>query len=289
MRKIFSVAVLAVLLVGCNSKVKKENEALKAETLLLKQENETFKSQNAKLVTSIDGYKKTLKEIDDNLKAVDANATMVGKLGKDGNPDADTRDNIMSRIASIKALLDNSKLKILALDRSLAEMRRKYGEQSEEVLKLNEEIKAQSRLLLEKETEFMILKGEMEEDMEALEFAYEQQVKLTNELKDILNRGFYFAGTSKELKEKEIVDLEGGFIGLGKVKVLNASSKDGLFNQVKKDVTDTLSFATKALKLVTEHPEGSYELRLGKEQSSLLILDKKNFWKNTNYLVVETK
>jgi hypothetical protein len=180
-------------------------------------------------------------------------------------------------------------LKILALDRNLKELRAKYGEQSEEVLKLNLEIKAQTQALMDKETDFIIMQSEMQEDLDKVQMAYQQQVTLTKELGAILNRAFYFAGTSKELKEKEVVDMEGGFIGLGRVKILNANSKDGLFTQVKKDITDTITFETKGAELVTEHPSDSYTLTEANDQVLLIIKDKSNFWKSTNYLVVKTK
>ncbi len=289
MKKASLALALIVLLVGCNTKVKKENEALKAETALLKQENDSFRNQNMNLSSSLETYKKTLQEIDDNLIAIDKNATMVGKINMDGGSEEDMKEDILSRIESIKALLDNSKLKILALDRNLKELRAKYGEQSEEVLKLNLEIKAQTQALMDKETDFIIMQSEMQEDLDKVQMAYDQQVALSKELGAILNRAYYFAGTSKELKDKEVVDIEGGFIGLGRVKVLNANSKDGLFTQVKKDMTDTLTFTTKGAELVTEHPSDSYTLVEEKDQVLLIIKDKTTFWKSTNYLVVKTK
>ncbi|MFY0606087.1 MAG: hypothetical protein JXR10_05190 [Cyclobacteriaceae bacterium] len=289
MKTKIAVILLAVILAGCNTKVKKENEALKAEIGLLIKENESIRTKNSSLSASIDSYKTTLKEIDDNLKAIDQNAVMVGKIGADGNSKVDSRENILSRITSIKALLDNSKLKIAAMDKNLKDLRKKYGEQSEEVLKLSAEIKAQARTILEKETEFLIMQGELEEDIDELQFSLEQQERLTMELKSILNRAYYFSGTAKELKEKEIVDTEGGFIGLGRVKVLNANSKDGLFNQVKKDMTDTLTFDSKEIKFISEHPSDTYQVKALDGKVQLVITDKSAFWKKSNYLVVQTK
>jgi chromosome segregation ATPase len=281
--------VLLVLLLGCNSETKKENELLKAETQRLQQENEAYRTNNVQLNATIDSYEKTLKEIDDNLKAVDINATMVGTIGGDNNGNEDVRENIFARIASIKALLDNSKLKILALDKNLRELRLAYGEQSEEVQALTREIKEQARIILEKETEYRVMAAEYEDDIEMLQASYDQQVLMTQQLSEILNRAYYFAGTSRELKDKGIVDTEGGFIGLGRVKVLNASSSDGLFNQIRKDATDALTFEGKSLELVTQHADGSYRIEKVGESMKLTILNKTEFWKTGNYLVIETK
>lgn len=281
--------MILVLLMSCNTKTKKENETLKAQTLVLQQENDAFKSKNTKLNATIESYKKTLKEIDDNLRSIDQNATMVGTINAEKSESKDVKKDIMARIASIKALIDNSKLKVLALDKSLNELRRKYGAQSEEVLQLSKEIKEQTKVIIEKEIEFKLLVAEHETDIDELQASYDQQVLLTQQLSEIINRAYYVAGTSKELKTKEVVDVEGGFIGLGRVKVLNANSSDGLFTQIKKDATDTLSFNGKSVKLVTEHPTDSYKLESANAKTNLIIVDKSAFWKSGNYLVVETK
>jgi uncharacterized protein YukE len=286
--KLFSIVLLA-LLMSCNTETKKENETLKAQTLVLQQENDAFKTNTKKLNASIESYKKTLKEIDDNLRSIDKNATMVGNINAENSDSKDVKKDIMARIASIKALIDNSKLKVLALDRSLNELRKKYGDQSEEVLQLSKEIKEQSKVIIEKEIEFKLLVAEHETDIDELQASYDQQVLLTQQLSEIINRAFYVSGTSKELKAKEVVDVEGGFIGLGRVKVLNANSSDGLFKQIKKDATDTLTFNGKSAKLVTEHPADSYKLESTATNTSLIILDRSAFWKSGNYLVVETK
>ncbi len=286
--KLFPI-VLLVLLSACNTKTKKENETLKAQTLVLQQENDAFKSKNKNLNSTIESYKKTLNEIDENLRSIDKNATMVGNINSEKSSDEDVKKDIMARITSIKALIDNSKLKVLALDKSLNELRKKYGAQSEEVLQLSKEIKEQTKVIIEKEIEFKLLVAEHETDMDELQASYDQQVLLTQQLSEIINRAFYVSGSSKELKTKEVVDVEGGFIGLGRVKVLNANSSDGLFTQIKKDATDTLSFNGKSAKLVTEHPTDSYKLESANAKINLIILDKSAFWKSGNYLVVETK
>lgn len=286
--KLFPI-VLLVLLSACNTKTKKENETLKAQTLVVQQENDAFKSKNKNLNATIESYKKTLNEIDENLRSIDKNATMVGNINSEKSSDEDVKKDIMARITSIKALIDNSKLKVLALDKSLNELRKKYGAQSEEVLQLSKEIKEQTKVIIEKEIEFKLLVAEHETDMDELQASYDQQVLLTQQLSEIINRAFYVSGSSKELKTKEVVDVEGGFIGLGRVKVLNANSSDGLFTQIKKDATDTLSFNGKSAKLVTEHPTDSYKLESANAKINLIILDKSAFWKSGNYLVVETK
>lgn len=277
------------MLSGCNTKLKEENAALRAQTDSLRAESMKMQSQNKQLFSTIDQYKKTLSEIDENLKSIDLNTSFVGGLGMEDLSEAEAKESIMARIASIKELLDNSKLKILALDQSLKEMRKAYGDQSEEVLALNEQIKEQVTIIMEKEIEYLELKSSMAVDFEELQNEFDIQVALTERMAEILNRIYYYAGDSKELKEMEIVDAEGGFIGIGRTKVLNANSDEMLFTKLKKDETDMIEFDSKSLKLITDHARGSFTIESVKNKSKLTIIDKDKFWKTTNYLVIQTQ
>jgi DNA repair exonuclease SbcCD ATPase subunit len=277
---------LATISMRCGTK--KENEALKAELEKVKKENEGYKAKTVEMNVSIEGYKKVLAEIDSNLRSIDENATMTSSLKGDLKSGASVADKILNRIRTIHSLMENSKLKIQALDRTLNDLRKKYGAKSEEVLQLNRELKEAAALLIEKEKDFNAMKADMESDMEGLESAYKEQLKIAEELRDILNRAFFYAGTKKELESKGIVESEGGFIGIGRVKVLNANSPEALFNKIAKDMTDSLVFKSKTLKLITEHPGESYKIKETKTQSVLTIVDKNAFWKQSNYLVVQT-
>ncbi len=281
-----SILVIFFLFSGCG--VKKENEALKSELERVKTENEAYKTKSKKLESTIDSYKKTLKEIEKNLESIDSEVMTAVNLKKESKGDVNIGKKILDNIKSISVNMQNSKLKIQALDRSLNDLRKKYGNQSDEVLALNIELKSAAQQLMEREIEFNALKSGLESDIEGLESAYTEQLRIAEDLKELIDRAFYFAGTSKELTDKEVIEKEGGFIGIGRVKVLNANRPEGLFNKISKETTDSLVFSSKSLKLITEHPADSYQVKEAKERSVLVIKDKKAFWKNGNYLVIET-
>jgi len=279
--------ISAILLVSCgDSKEKKENVALKAEIEKLKVENASLKSNDVKMKASINDFNKFLKEIEQNLASVDQNKTMIAKLGGEGKEKQNVKADIKTHIAKIKELMENSKLKIISLDKSLAALRRESGDKSAEILALDQQIKALTRNLLEKDEQI----EQLDIDLVDIEALYQLELESSAELKSIINRAFYITATAKELKEKEIVNKEGGFIGLGKVKVLNANASDALFTKIKKDETEEIALNVKKVKLITNHPEGSYEIE---EQdgkvSKLSILDAQSFWKDGNYLVLEVQ
>lgn len=114
----------------------------------------------------------------------------------------------------------------------------------------------------------------------------EEVIKMDEEMHQV----YYVVGESKELKEKGITTKEGGLMGLGGSKKLDVSTLDiSLFKMVdERDLTSIPLFSKKA-KLVTNHPESSYTIKLDAngQSESLEILDRKRFWMATDYLVVE--
>ena len=97
-------------------------------------------------------------------------------------------------------------------------------------------------------------------------------------------------GESKALKEQGIVTKEGGVLGLGGSKTLDVSGLDAsMFKSVdSRDLDEVLIYSKKA-KLITKHPEGSYEWVMADDGKvdRLKITSKNAFWQASDYLVVE--
>ena len=100
------------------------------------------------------------------------------------------------------------------------------------------------------------------------------------------------AGTSDDLMERNIIEKEGGFIGLGKVERLNSQINIHTLNVL--DIREVSSFPlnSKNVELVTEHPQDSYEIVKNEEENKvdkLVIVDPERFWESTKVLVMLTK
>lgn len=271
---------MITLLVACESKTKKENRALQEKVTALQQENEAYRNQQIKMTANIQDYKKFLAEINNNLKQIDLSSSMVGELNKEVKKDADLKQAIRTRLSRIVELIKNSKLKIMALDARLNELRKSSNAKGDEILKLESELKTAVRNLMDKELTYLEMTSQLED-------LYEEQVAITTELKNILNRAYFYAGTSKELKENGIIEKEGGFIGLGRVKILNANAPDSLFSKIEKSSTDSLVVKSKSIQIISNHPSDSYQIVKTNFQHVIKISDKKAFWNQGNYLIVQ--
>ncbi len=284
---VLGILFTALIIASCGeSKEQKEIAVLKAEIESLKNENDSLRSGDAKMQVSIQNFTASLKEIEQNLASIDENKTMLAKLSGEMNDEESLKENINNRIAKIKELMQNSKLKILSLDKALVKLRQESGEKSAEILELDQKIKLLINSLVEKDS----LIANMDDEMFDMEALYALEKEVTAELTNILNRAYFLMGSPKDLLTKGVVSKEGGFIGLGKIKVINANASDSLFTRIKKDRVDEIYINAKKAKLISNHPEGSYSFVKNDGVIEVLqITDKELFWKEGNYLVVEVE
>ncbi len=286
------LVVLAMLFVfsACNTKVKKENEALKATIDSLESKNDSLLSLNREKSLSIEDYQKALAEIDKNLADITSNQSAVADLQAELSEtnDADVAESINERIEGIKSLMENSRAKIIGLDQNLRKLRQQSGSQSEEILALDKKLEEASQNLITKQDEMDELRTSLQAELEALGVRLENQKSVTEELRSNLNRAYYIVEDGKTLLEKNIISKEGGFIGLGKVKVINANANNQLFTKIDKTDFNSIPLNVKKATVITTHPSGSYQIvEKDKKVTEFKILDAEAFWKDANYLVIE--
>jgi archaellum component FlaC len=283
MKRITYLLVAAVIFISaCETKTKKENTALKERVTELENENKEFRAKHKKLNTTVQDYRKFLGEINNNLKEIDISSSAVSDLSTEIKKGASIEDEVRIRMQTVMQLIENSKYKILALDNRLRELRQQAGDQSEEIMKLESELGHAIMDLMDKEREYLEMTAKMEN-------MYEEQMAITEELRSILNRAFYHIGTSRELTDKGIIEKEGGFVGLGRVKVLSANLPDSIFKETNKASFDSLLVKAEKMELITSHPNDSYQISKKGEKQRLIVKDKEAFWSLGNYLVIQVK
>ena len=113
----------------------------------------------------------------------------------------------------------------------------------------------------------------------------EQQKEVLMTQDEALNTVYYALGTNKELKEQKIV--EGGGLFSSK-KVMEGEFNNTYFTAVDMRKLHDIPFDSKKAKLLTNHPEGTYELQKDNEgYLTLVITNPDSFWSLSRYLVVE--
>jgi len=234
----------------------------------------------------------TFDDIEKNIAMIKEKEKVITSNSANTEISKDKKLQVLEDIKYINTLLEQNKKKIASLTAqlkksggSLKVLQNKITE-LEVIMKENEtEIAELKTALVDKNFEVEQLNTQMTFLQDTIAQKDEKISTQTYEM----NKAFYVCGTYKELKAKGLLTKEGGFIGLGKTESLTGNFSDNAFVQIDLTQTKSIPVNSKNAKLISEHPEGSYEFLRDADKKivSVEIKDPALFWKISKYAVVE--
>ena len=223
----------------------------------------------------------SFKEIQENLNDIKEKEKIISKVTSDGDvksKEDQIKEDIQSiydlmaknkdRIASLSKKLKNSKLKIEGLEKMIENMQATLNLKDSEIEELKTKIEGLNVELSNLTTNYKAVENE------------------SNQKTEIINTAFYAIGTSKELKENNVITKEGGIIGLGKTTKLSSDFNKEYFTKINIEKTTSINLGAKKIKMLTTHPSSSYKLVGEKPIEKLEITNTKEFWSTSKYLVI---
>lgn len=283
MKKILCMALCAVVLVGCDFTNKREQELTAQKESLIKQLNEknvaleqalssiakiqegfqvineaegrvNLQTQAAEGVTDAERMKEDIlfiqQKMEENRKQM---AALEKKLKASGAENA----NLRKVLANLQKELDVKVARIAALQAELAEKNIRIAELDKAVKTLTHDVNT------------------LQQTSDAQQDVIERQVVE-------LNKAWYVYGTSKELKEQNI--LKGGDV------MASSDFNKNYFTEIDVRVDRVFPLYAKHAKLLTVHPEGSYEfVKDADKQLTLKVLDIDAFWSVSRYMIIQVR
>jgi len=245
---------------------------------------------------SILEYISAMNEIQSNLDSIKTIEKIVSVQTAPGTElKAEAKNRIVEDIAQINNLLQKNKELVSALQGKLRNSNLKIVELEKMIELLNKQVG-------DKDAEIAVLKQELEslhvnvaglnQKIETITKESEQTIKEKNEVIDTktteLNTAFYAFGMKKELEAKNVIEKEGGVLGMGKTLKLKKDFNRDFFMKIDIREFNQLPLNTKKAKLVTYHPDGSYHMVMtDKKTVESLVIDKpEEFWKASKYLLI---
>ncbi len=227
----------------------------------------------------------------DSIKTIEKIVSVEKAPGAEMKTEAKQR--IKEDIKQINDLLQKNK----ALVQSLTN---KYRASTAKIKELQTMIDNLTKQVGEKDGEIASLKKELEnlhvnvtnlnQKIETITAESEKTIKEKNqaieEQADAMNTAYYAFGTKKELAEKNVIEKEGGVLGLGKTITLKKSFNRDYFQKIDIREFKQLKLNVKKAKVITNHPVDSYHLTGTKTVESLVIDKPEEFWKASKYLVI---
>ena len=283
---------ISLFFLSCVSGPKSVSDEIKAVDSLQKElnlKNEAIVSLEFDKVNNdsiVNLYALYLQKIKENINEINRQELLINKAKN--NPDffkKDTSDIIESIKILSKKLQENESM-IMALNNAVSQEKSKNSQFASKVLALNEEIAKSNR-------EVYFLREELNSlnaSFESVFNKYKLQNQTINKLNKKLNEVAYVVGSKLELLENGILTKSGGIIGIGKTRKLNSDLNTDYFTYVSKYDLKSIQLGYKTVRIITSHPSNSYKwFNKNEVIDSLVILNQKDFWNNSKFLVLEVK
>ncbi len=294
--KIISLFLILLLVSACSHEERERISLLENQLSAVSERLETRDS-------SVNEYLNFLVEIEKNLNEIRKREALISLNRQDFTvEDRDVRENMIKDLQIINTLMQDNKEKIAVLTRNLngskselfqlkalvEQLRKNVEAKDNELQKLNHQLAylLDENQLLKQRVDSIHVETEIREE------TILDQEKVMRSLSDQLNKAYFASGTVDDLKERNIIRKEGGFLGIGAVKQLNDDLNLDKLTTLDIRKTFSIPVHSKKAELVTDHPLDSYELIMNEDNEEideLLILDPDKFWVSTKCAVLVTK
>lgn len=292
MKRYLLILVAGTTLVACNTKELEEKIAQ------LEQEKQAAVSEVQDRDSSLMNFMQSFTEIEKNLREIREREMNIELSRESDLSSEDLKNKINEDIQEINRLLAENRETIQKLGVKLKNSSNENVKLNNMMTQLQKELTAQ---IEQREGQIATLNDELKQmevkveelntNVASLEQSNQEKEQTITEKVAELNTGYFVAGTSKTLEEEQIVDKEGGFLGLGKTKVLKDDFNRDKFTKI--DIRETVFIPVdgEEVQLVTTHPSGSYSIEKDEESEkvNLVISNPEKFWESSKYLVMMVK
>lgn len=289
MKKLFIIALTALplLFAACKGEDPEKTAAIqKADSLQAVVDSKD---------SEIEALFEVLTEIETSLTEISSRYGEINTLRKTNPESTRVKGEITEQLAVIENMLSQNKQRIASLNSKIAEMSAENNRLQEFIELLNNRITDQEAQINQLMDELAISKATIQrlsDNVSELTTSNREKDDYIAYQTEEANKAYYIVGGFKELKEMGIVNKSGGFIGIGKKQGVSSSMDISHFQMIDRTKVTTISINQRNAQLVSNHPDGSYELVMDDQDAKtvayLVIKDVKAFWRYTDYLVVST-
>lgn len=290
MRSLSLIIVLIVgLLASCGQREKELEQQLAEVQQLSAQKDadiEAFIASMSNIQSNMDSIKElegiiTTRAIKNSENPASAEQDIVDDMTLIYSNMKETRD----QLARLEKQMEQSSISSEKLKNFIAKLKKDIQAKDQEIQLLKEGL-AEANIYIDKlmsSVDRLALENERR-----VKVIQEKNLALQKKEEEILT-AYWAVGATKELREQNIIDKEGAFLGIGGVKVISEDMNLEDLEKININEVTELEIGSKKAALVTSHPKHTYEfVREGKNITKLVIDDPEGFWQNSKVLVVVT-
>lgn len=205
------------------------------------------------------------------------------------NPSENMRQKVSDNMSMINGLLAENQHKIAELEEKLQNSDLKSTKLQRMVNKLTADLKKKTAEIAELRDELVSKNYQIDTLSVRYRISQENEAKLMaqNKQQDSimtsqdaqLHRAYFFMGNRRALRDNDI-----------NVKDRDAGYRTELFTPVDIRAFDRLEIGSKSAKILTKHPESSYEIQENSDRTKVLVIKNAvDFWSVSRYLIIQTR
>lgn len=287
MKKLLLFSVCLAVLSSCGNMGR--NDASKSENESLQAELAERDAQLNSLMEAFNEVQEGFRLINEAENRVDLQAgavegvSVADKIREDIRFITEKLQANRERIAELEAELKNSHYASSQMKKAVANLNKELLAKTQQIETLQLELASKNIRIAELDDAV----ARLSKDISDLKADNEVKAALVQAQDKALNAAWFVFGTNSELKEQKIVTKK----FLQKKKVLeNEDFNKNYFTQIDIRKDKEIKLYSKDAKLLTSHPDGSYEFIKDKKGTlTLKILNPNSFWSISRYLVIEVK
>ena len=279
------VFLLAILFVSCHD-YKKDVENLQGKV-------DSLQNIVIQKDTTIESFLDDFTDIQANLDSIKKLEEMIDMPEEPEQKISDNRkERIQADISAINNLLKENRDLISNLRRRLNNASMQSGKLESMVNDLETLTQNLEENVKQKDIEIASLNErvlEQDEDISQLTEQIETIEEATARQLDSLKLKEAELNTVSDLKDMNVVEREGGILGIGSTPVVREDFARELFTQVDIREFDYLPLDSRKADVISVHPVDSYHMSGENSADTLFVDDVEEFWSASKYLVVVTK
>lgn len=277
MKKLVCLVATVVALASCDMTGGENKNQLKAE-------NDSLMLELAQRNAELEEVMGTFNEISEGFREINKAENRVDlQRGMAGEGSVSARQQIANDMEFIRKQMEENRQQIAKLQAMLKKSKNNSEQLKRAVDQLTQELVSKVQRIEELQAELAAKNVRIKElDAAVAGLTAENEVKsqtVASQDKE-LNAAWFVFGTKSELKEQKIYNK-------GEV-LTQADFNKEYFTQIDIRTTTQIRLYAKRAKLLTQHPENSYQLQKDdKGELTLKITNAKEFWKVSKYLVIQ--
>ena len=283
MKKIICLALCAAMLVSCEFYTKREKE--------LTAQNATLTAELTEKNMALEQAIQSIANIQEGFRVINEaeGRVSVQSQGGEGISDEErVKEDILfiqkkmeanrKQIEQLEKKLKASGIEASSLRKVISNLQKELDEKVSRIATLQAELAEKDIRIAELDKAVATLTG----DVNALQKVSDEQQEVIEQQVVKLNAAWYVYGTAKELKEQNI--LKSGDV------MSSTDFNKNYFTEIDVRVDRVFPLYAKHAKLMTVHPEGSYEfVKDADKQLTLNVRDIEAFWSVSRYMVIQVR